>query len=447
MVCSMQLFLAQEPWFIAALLCAGIMAKESHALKTDPELPLAKEKPIALLKTLPAMKAAAMNTKGKVKGKGKPKAKARAKGKPKAKAAAAAKQKAMKKPAASWDSWAEQKEADGDGEEEEEGEYGKDYSAPTKAQAFSVDQALEIEPGSRGALPKDIHDLWATLQKGPGAVKERHALRNAIVPKDAKYGHVCKVDQDGPLMKRIRTAFEIKQKNIQVKGMSESEMLWSSFHGNAEAMNRAIEKGHIKVKDDMFFWTREFHEHITGGKDSYSTGPQAMTQDDMQKLLELLNYAPWANWAVSPNNVPKPQLKNMAGPESDAIKKAHECLAASQTVCAAMQNFYRMVQSESILRKQDTGSIPTIMSNAMRKMKDMENEHLQPIAELCYDPDGTSLTSVKDVRGMLSGAARALQSLTQYMNEAKALVQKYKAAQAKNLSRYLLRGHTSQRDR
>ena len=124
----------------SALLCAGTMAKESHALKTDPELPLAKEKPIAFLKALPAMNAATMNTKGKVKGKGKPKAKAEAKGKPKAKAAAA-KQRAMTKPAASWDSWAEQREADGDGEEEEEGEHGKDYSAPTKAQAFIFDQA------------------------------------------------------------------------------------------------------------------------------------------------------------------------------------------------------------------------------------------------------------------------------------------------------------------
>ena len=76
------------------------------------------------------------------------------------------------------------------------------------------------------------------------------------------------------------------------------------------------------------------------------------------------------------------------------------------------------------------------MGNAMKNMKDMENVHLQPIAELIYDPDGTSLTSVKDVKGMLSSAARALQALTLSMNEAKALVQKYKAAQAKNPSQY-----------
>ena len=138
MVCSMQLFLAQEPWFIAALLCAGIMAlfcSMQLALTqepcADPELPLVTEKPIALLKTSLAQ------TKGKVKGKGKPKANARAKGKPRAKAAAA-KQKAMKKPAASWDSWAEHREADGDGEEEEEGECGKDYPALTKSPGIHV---------------------------------------------------------------------------------------------------------------------------------------------------------------------------------------------------------------------------------------------------------------------------------------------------------------------
>ena len=60
-------------------------------------------------------------------------------------------------------------------------------------------------------------------------------------------------------MTKIRSAFETKQKNVQVKGMSGSEMLWSSFQGNEEAMSKAIEKGHIKVKDEMYFWTREFH--------------------------------------------------------------------------------------------------------------------------------------------------------------------------------------------
>ena len=358
----------------------------------------------------------------------------------KIKAIAAAKQEAvakavankstMKKPSgASWDQWATKEDDADDGEEEEEkGEDSKDCSAPTKAQAWIFDRALKMDAGTKGALPSEIHDLWTTMQSGPGAAQERHALRNAIVPKDAKYGHVCKVDPNGPLMNRIRDVFEIKQKKVQMKGMSESEMLWKSFQGNEKAMQTAIDKGHIQVQNEMYYWTREFHEHITGGRDSYSTGPQQMTQQDMQKLMELLNFAPWADWAVTPNNIPKVQLKTAATPDSDAIQKAHECLAASKAVCVSMQNFYNMVQSEGILTMQDTGSIPTIMSSAMKKVKEMETEHIQPIADVIYDHDGTSSTSVKDVKDMLGAAAKTLQSLTQYMREAKALVGKYKAA-------------------
>ena len=266
------------------------------------------------------------------------------------------------------------------------------------------------------------------MQRGPGAAQERHALRNAIVPKDATYGHLCKVDPNGPLMNRIRKVFEIRQKKVQRKGLSESEMLWRSFHGNETAMQTAIDKGHIQVQNEMYIWTREIHEHITGGRDSYDTGPQQMTQQDMQKLKEMLNFAPWADWAVTPNNIPKVQLKIAATPDSDAIQKAQECLDASKAVCVSMQNFYKMVQSEGILRMQDTGSIPAIMSTAMKKVKEMQTEHMQPIADVIYDHEGTCSSSVKDVKDMLGAAAKTLQSLTQYMSEAKALVGKYKAA-------------------
>ena len=80
---------------------------------------------------------------------------------------------------------------------------------------------------------------------------------------------------------------------------------------------------------------------------------------------------------------------------------------------------------------QDTGSIPAIMSTAMKKVKEMEKEHMQRIAEVIYDPDGTCSASVKDVKDMLGAAAKTLQTLTQYMNEAKALVSKYKSAASK----------------
>ena len=89
-------------------------------------------------------------------------------------------------------------ESEGGDEGEEEGEEGEgdgtDYSAPSKVRAHVFAEALKLPAGSRGALPQEVKDLWKTMQTGPGAAKERHALRNAIIPKDATYGHVCGVD-------------------------------------------------------------------------------------------------------------------------------------------------------------------------------------------------------------------------------------------------------------
>ena len=86
----------------------------------------------------------------------------------------------------------------------------KDYSAPSKAQAHMFEQAMKVPAGTSGAPPPEVHELWNTLQRGPGAAKERHALRNAIVPRDARCGYICKVDPNS--MHRIRDVFEIKQK-------------------------------------------------------------------------------------------------------------------------------------------------------------------------------------------------------------------------------------------
>ena len=93
--------------------------------------------------------------------------------------------------------------------------------------------------------------------------KERHALRNAIVPKYATNGTILKVDPNGTVMEKIRTACEIKQKMVQMKGMSDSEMLWGSFHGNEDAMQKAIAKGDLQVINGMYYWHRNMHEHIT----------------------------------------------------------------------------------------------------------------------------------------------------------------------------------------
>jgi hypothetical protein len=266
------------------------------------------------------------------------------------------------------------------------------------------------------------------MQKGPGAAQERHALRNAIVPRDATYGHICKVDPTGPLMQRIRNVWETKQKNIQLKGMSESEMLWKSFQGNEIAMKCAIDKGHIQVSNDgMYIWQREIHEHISGGTDTYTSGPQQAPVD--QKLLELLQYAPWVDWALV-QHVPKLQLNATCAPDSAALAKATECLEASKAVCISMEALYKGVQAQGILQKPDNGSIPAIMATAMQKVKQLQTEHMQPIQDIIYNHDGKT-ASVKEVKQMLAAAAQTLQALTQTMGEAKALVNKYKSATGK----------------
>ena len=72
------------------------------------------------------------------------------------------------------------------------------------------------------------------------------------------------------------------------------------------------------------------------------------------------------------------------------------------------------------------------LENALRKVKEMETEHMQPIAELCYDPDGNHCPrSVKDVKDMLGAAAKTLMSLIKCRDEAKALVSKCKSGQPK----------------
>ena len=66
-------------------------------------------------------------------------------------------------------------------------------------------------------------------------------------------------------------------------------------------------KGDLKEKNGMYYWQRDIHEHITGGKDTmqFGTGePHAMTEEEKEKMMELLDYAPWATWGATPNNIP-----------------------------------------------------------------------------------------------------------------------------------------------
>ena len=221
-----------------------VKGKVQHVQKAEDEAQKVAEAQQA------ATKKATATAKKKTKAKGN--AAAATKKKALAKKAAEAKKKsAMKKPA-SWDAWAGQEEDDDDcegqeeEEEEEEEELDKDYNAPSKAQCKVFEDALKKAPGSRGSLPVEIHEVWNNITRGPGSAKERHALRNAIVPRDACYGHVCTLDPNGPMMHRIKTVFEVKQKKVQMKGLTESEVLWNSFQGNEDAMQKSHTKRRLE---------------------------------------------------------------------------------------------------------------------------------------------------------------------------------------------------------
>ena len=151
-----------------------------------------------------------------------------------------------------------------------------------------------------------------------------------------------------------------------------------------------------------------------------------MSLEDKEKMMELLGYAPWAEWSTTQNSTPVAELKNVVKPGSDAMQKAQECLDASKAVCTSVQNFYTQIQKDGILASPEAGSIPSIMSSAMKAVRQMEKDHMQAMAELIYDPDGTKKVTVKDVKEMLNAAAKALTPLQQYLVEAKALVQKFK---------------------
>ena len=138
--------------------------------------------------------------------------------------------------------------------------------------------------------------------------------------------------------------------------------------------------------------------------------------------MELLGYAPWAEWSTTQNSTPVAELKNVVKPGSDAMHKAQECLDASKAVCTSVQIFYKQIQKDGILASPEAGSIPSIMSSAMKAIKQMEKDHIETMA----DPDGTKKVTVKDVKELLNSAAKALTPLQQYLVEAKALVQKFK---------------------
>ena len=142
--------------------------------------------------------------------------------------------------------------------------------------------------------------------------------------------------------------------------------------------------------------------------------------------MKLLDYAPWAKWVATPSNSPVAELKNVVKPNSDAMHKAQECLDASKAVCISVQNCFKQIQKEGTLTSPEAGSIPHIMKSAMKAANAMEVDHIQPMADIIYDTEGTNTVTVKEVKEMLNAAAKALSPLQQYSQEAKALVQKFK---------------------
>ena len=217
-----------------------------------------------------------------------------------------------------------------------------------------------------------------------------------------------------------------------MKGMTRSEVLWNSFQGNATAMQEAIDDKDRQFMNGMYYWHRDIHEHITGGKDKFHFGKKeghAMGLEDRDKMIQLLDYAPWVQWSVTANTVPEAQLGNVAKPDSHAMNQLQQCMEACKAVCMNVQSMFKELNKEGVLSSPEAGSIPSLMKAAMQLAKDMESEHIQPMAAMLYDvTDGTKKATVKDVKETLHSAAMAVAPLRQHLNEAKVLVQKYKVA-------------------
>ena len=217
-----------------------------------------------------------------------------------------------------------------------------------------------------------------------------------------------------------------------MKGLTYSEVLWNSFQGNEKAMEKAMEKEDLKLLNGMYYWKRDIHEHITGGKDSFKIGkkdPSAMTIEDRDKMLELMDYAPWVQFGVTANSVPVSELRNTCKPDSDALNRLQEGMDGCKTVCTNVQGMYQGLQKDGTLDHPEAGSIPSIMKAAIKAAKDLENEHMHPMSALILDvTDGTKNVTVKDAKQTCFQAAMALTPLRTNLNEAKVLVAKFKMA-------------------
>ena len=62
---------------------------------------------------------------------------------------------------------------------------------------------------------------------------------------------------------------------------------------------KAIDKGDIVVNNDFYYWRRDKHEHVTGGEQvfKFEADPEKASNQNMEAMMELLEYAPWAEWS------------------------------------------------------------------------------------------------------------------------------------------------------
>ena len=229
-------------------------------------------------------------------------------------------------------------------------------------------------------------------------------------------------------MQTMKQVFAINHRQRQVFGMSETDMLVTHFHDNRDRMQEAIDKGDVTVNGKYVDWERDIHEEITGGKVAfhvYGGNPNQMSNQDIQAMVKLLEFAPWAEWGANPESeCPKAALKAPAQPDGEAMGKLQEGSDAMQAACKHMKTMFR--DSKTSMTAGDCGSIPTLIKSAMTNVKVLEEMHLAPMQELLYNVEGSAI-SVSQVKQMLKSAAPAMALLTMQMNEIKILIQRHKS--------------------
>ena len=84
----------------------------------------------------------------------------------------------------------------------------------------------------------------------------------------------------------------------------------------------------------LYYWHRDIHEHISGGKDGIKFGGGDMTMQDKDKMMELLDFAPWVEWGATPNNIPLADMKKKSSQTQMPCRK-HKNVWMPASKCAS----------------------------------------------------------------------------------------------------------------